>query len=65
MWQSLGCRGLWALVMGCVVVMGPGAGPLRLVLTGSNHGSREEVQGEDKKPQETIDTLVISCPSAW
>lgn len=52
-------------MMGCVGVMGPGAGPLRLVLTGPSHGSREEVQGEDKKPKETIDTLVISSPSAW
>lgn len=65
MWQSLGRRGLWALVMGCGVVLGSGAEPLRLVLIGPSHGSREEVQGKDKEPQETIDTFVISCPSAW
>lgn len=65
MWQILECRGLWAPVMGCIGVMGPGVGLLRLVLTGSSHGSGEEVQGKDKKLQETIDTLVINCPAAW
>lgn len=39
--------------------MGPGSGPLRLVVTDPSHDSRGRLHHvDDKKPHETIDTLV-------